>query len=279
MPHTAVNAIDPKEFQRVLSRNVKLPLIGGLIGAVVFVGLIFYLLSVISWVEHTDRVTREASELQRLSVDLETGMRGFLITGDEAFLQPYESAQPRLMAGLASLRTMVTDNQTQVDRIDRIATLQTSWNQFAVEMIALRRAGGDYTQAITAGRGKRLSDDMRTGYGNFIGVEQTLRFQRNNEANNTALAVIGLFLFFTLSLTGLLAFFGRRQLVALSTGYDTVLQRQATHGEALQRQAWLRGAQTDLTGELVGELSAQEMGRKVLDFFACRTCWTDPRSS
>ena len=70
MPHTAVNAIDPKEFQRVLSRNVKLPLIGGLIGAVVFVGLIFYLLSVISWVEHTDRVTREASELQRLSVDL-----------------------------------------------------------------------------------------------------------------------------------------------------------------------------------------------------------------
>lgn len=268
MPHTAVNAIDPKDFQRVLSRNVKLPLIGGLIGAVVFVGLIFYLLSVISWVEHTDRVTRDASELQRLSVDLETGMRGFLITGDEAFLQPYESAQPRLMAGLASLRTMVADNQTQVDRIDRIATLQTAWNQFAAEMIALRRAGGDYPQAIKSGRGKRLSDDMRAGYGNFINVEQTLRFQRNNEANNTALAVVGLFLFFTLSLAGLLAFFGRRQLVALSTGYDAVLQRQATHSEALQRQAWLRGAQTDLTGELVGELSAPEMGRKVLDFFA-----------
>jgi signal transduction histidine kinase/CheY-like chemotaxis protein/CHASE3 domain sensor protein len=268
MPHTAVNAIDPKEFQRVLSRNVKLPLIGGLIGAVVFVGLIFYLLSVISWVEHTDRVTRDASELQRLSVDLETGMRGFLITGDEAFLQPYESAQPRLMAGLASLRTMVADNQTQVDRIDRIATLQTAWNQFAAEMIALRRTGGDYQQVIRAGRGKRLSDDMRTGYGNFINVEQTLRFQRNNEANNTALVVVGLFLFFTLSLSGLLAFFGRRQLVSLSTGYDAVLQRQAMHGETLQRQAWLRGAQTDLTGGLVGELSAQEMGRKVLDFFA-----------
>lgn len=268
MPHTAVNAIDPKEFQRVLSRNVKLPLIGGFIGAVVFVGLIFYLLSVISWVEHTDRVTREASELQRLSVDLETGMRGFLITGDETFLQPYESAQPRLMAGLASLRTMVADNQTQVDRIDRIATLQTAWNQFAAEVIALRRSGGDYQQVIRAGRGKRLSDDMRTGYGNFINVEQTLRFQRNNEANNTALAVVGLFLFFTLSLAGLLAFFGRRQLVALSSGYDAVLQRQATHSEVLQRQAWLRGAQTDLTGELVGELSAQEMGRKVLDFFA-----------
>ncbi|RYF68128.1 MAG: two-component system sensor histidine kinase/response regulator, partial [Comamonadaceae bacterium] len=224
MPHTAVNAIDPKEFQRVLSRNVKLPLIGGFIGALVFVGLIFYLLSVISWVEHTDRVTRDASELQRLSVDLETGMRGYLLTGDETYLQPYESAQPRLMAGLASLRTMVSDNQTQVDRIDRITTLQTAWNQFAADMIALRRANGDYVQAIASGRGKRLFDDMRTGYGNFINVEQTLRFQRNNEANNTAWAVIGLFLFFTLSLAGLLAFFGRRQLVSLSTGYDAVLK-------------------------------------------------------
>ncbi|MGJ7490534.1 response regulator [Variovorax sp. ZT4R33] len=268
MPHTAVNAIAPREFQRLLSRNVKLPLIGGVLGAVVFVGLIFYLLSVISWVEHTDRVTREASELQRLSVDLETGMRGFLITGEDVFLQPYESAQPRLAAGMAVLRERVSDNPAQVDRLDRIATLQTAWNGFAAEMIALRRAGGDVEQAIRAGRGRRLSDDMRTGYANFINVEQTLRFQRNNEANNTAIAIVALFLFFTLTLSGLLAFFGRRQLVRLSEGYDTVLQRQATHAEALQRQAWLRGAQTELADDLVGELSALEMGRKVLGFFA-----------
>ena len=45
-------------------------------------------------------------------------------------------------------------------------------------------------------------------------------------------------------------------------------QEQAAHAETLQQQAWLRGAQTELAGELVGELSAQEMGRKVLAFFA-----------
>ena len=146
MPNTAVSAIDPREFQRLLSRNVKLPLIGGVVGAIVFVALIFYLLSVISWVEHTDRVTRDASELQRLSIDLETGMRGFLISGDETFLQPYESAQPRLAAGMIALRKLVADNTAQVDRLDRITTLQTAWNQFAAEMIALRRSGGDFQE-------------------------------------------------------------------------------------------------------------------------------------
>ena len=267
MPNTAVSAIDPREFQRLLSRNVKLPLIGGVVGAIVFVALIFYLLSVISWVEHTDRVTRDASELQRLSIDLETGMRGFLISGDETFLQPYESAQPRLAAGMIALRKLVADNTAQVDRLDRITTLQTAWNQFAAEMIALRRSGGDFQEAIRLGRGKRLTDDMRTGYVNFMNVEQSLRFQRNNEANNTALAIVAVFVLFTVAMTALLAFFGRRQLMRLSDGYGVVLQKQATHAEALQRQAWLRGAQTELTGELVGELSAQEMGRKVLGFF------------
>ncbi|MGI4778295.1 MAG: response regulator [Janthinobacterium lividum] len=266
--NSSVSSIDPEEFERVLSRNVKLPLIGGLVGVVVFVSLIFYLLSVIGWVEHTDRVTRDASEMQRLSVDLETGMRGFLITGDETFLQPYESALPRLVAGLASLRKMVGDNPVQVDRIDRISTLQTAWNRYADEMIALRRNGGDYTVAVRQGRGKRISDDMRTAYMTFVNFEQTLRFQRNTEANETSWVVIGLFVFFTLAATGLLAFFGRRQLVALSDSYDTVLQKQAAHGEALQEQAWLRGAQTELAAELVGEPGAAEMGRKVLKFFA-----------
>ncbi|RZL56425.1 MAG: response regulator [Variovorax sp.] len=266
--NSSSSSIDPGEFQRVLSRNVKLPLIGGLVGVVVFVSLILYLLSVIGWVEHTDRVTRNASEMQRLSVDLETGMRGFLITGDETYLQPYESAQPRLAAGLESLRRMVADNPAQVERIERIATLQTAWNRYADEMIALRRNGGDYAAAVRAGRGKRISDDMRTGYMNFVNFEQTLRFQRNTEANNTSWVVIGLFVFFTVAATGLLAFFGRRQLVELSDSYDTVLRKQAAHGEVLQEQAWLRSAQTELAGDLVGELGAAEMGRKVLKFFA-----------
>lgn len=262
------SAIDPEDFDRLLSRNLKLPLIGGISGAVVFVGLILFLLNTIGWVEHTDRVTRAASELQRQSIDMETGMRGFLITGDEAFLEPYQSALPRMKSDTAALRELVSDNRQQVERLDRIAATQTTWNEFARSLIAARRAGEDAQAQVRLGRGKRLTDDMRAEFTAFIDTEQTLRFQRNNNANSTAWWVICLFLLFTLTLTGLVAYFGRRQLMRLSDSYDVVLKEQAAHADRLTHEAWLRGAQTELVGELVGELSAPDMGRKILAFFS-----------
>ncbi|RSZ37200.1 MULTISPECIES: response regulator [unclassified Variovorax] len=261
-------AIDPDDFERLLSRNLKLPLFGGLFGAVVFVGLILFLLNTIGWVEHTDRVTRAASELQRQSIDMETGMRGFLITSDESFLEPYQNALTRIKSDTAALRELVSDNRQQVERIDRIAAIQASWNDFAKEVIDTHRTGQDGQTEVRVGRGKRLMDSMRAEFTAFMETEQALRFQRNNDANSTAWWVVGLFLLFTLSFTGLVAYFGRRQLVRLSESYDVVLKEQSDHADRLAHEAWLRGAQTELVGELVGELSAPDMGRKILAFFS-----------
>jgi CheY-like chemotaxis protein/CHASE3 domain sensor protein len=263
-------AIDPDDFERLLSRNLKWPLLGGLIGALVFVGLIVFLLSAISRVEQTDRVVRNASELQRRTIDMETGLRGFLITGEESFLEPYQSALPRIKGDIEALQGQVSDNRQQGERIGRIAALQTEWNEFAREMIAARRDGGDYQALVRQGRGKRLSDDMRAEFTAFMDTQQGLRFQRNEEANRTSWLVVGVFLLFTLVFTGMVAYFGRRQLMRLSDSYDAVLREQAAHAERLAQQAWLRSAQTEMVGELVGELSANDLGRKVLAFFSRR---------
>lgn len=261
-------AIDPDDFERLLSRNLRLPLVGAVVGAVVFVALILFLRNAIGWVEHTDRVTGAASELQRQSIDMETGMRGFLITGDETFLEPYQRALPRIKSDTAALRELVSDNRQQMERVDRIAAIQASWNEFALDLIAARRAGQDAQLQARLGQGKRLSDNMRAEFTAFIETERALRFQRNADANRTAWWVVGLFLLFTLGFTGLVAYFGRRQLVRLSDSYDVVLQEQAAHAERLAHEAWLRSAQTELVGELVGELSAPDMGRKILAFFS-----------
>ena len=202
-------AIDTADFERLLSRNIKLPLLGGLFGAVVFVALILYLLSTIAWVEHTDQVVRNASELQRRSIDMETGMRGFLISGQDRFLEPYDAALARVKTDTAALRQLVGDNPQQIERVDRIGSLQGAWNEFAAEMIAARRSGGDFEAAVKLGRGKRLTDDIRNEFDNFINTEQSLRFQRNAEVKRTSWMVVGLFLLFTLTLSGLVAFFGR----------------------------------------------------------------------
>ncbi|MGK9527597.1 CHASE3 domain-containing protein, partial [Salmonella enterica subsp. enterica] len=82
---TPAPSVDEKSFRKLLSRNVALPLGVGVLSAAFFVVLITYLLSVIQWVEHTDRVINNLNESSKLTVDLETGLRGFLITGDEHF--------------------------------------------------------------------------------------------------------------------------------------------------------------------------------------------------
>ncbi|MBK5553155.1 CHASE3 domain-containing protein, partial [Pseudomonas sp. TH03] len=154
---TSAPSVDEQRFRKLLSRNVSLPLGVGVISAVFFVALITYLLSVIQWVEHTDRVINNANEAVKLTVDLETGMRGFLLSGDEHFLDPYETAKPRIAVALNTLLELTADNPVQTDRLHRLQALQTDWATYAQSMIDLQRASGDYRGAVKAGRGKRLT--------------------------------------------------------------------------------------------------------------------------
>ena len=119
---------ESRDFQRILTRNVALPLAAGLVGAVLFVFLIYYLLGTIGKVEHTDQVLRRAAILQKLTVDKETSMRGFLIAGEEAFLGPYQIAVPQLKAESESIRPLVADNPNQTEILHRIDALQAEWD-------------------------------------------------------------------------------------------------------------------------------------------------------
>ncbi|RZA14595.1 MAG: two-component system sensor histidine kinase/response regulator, partial [Proteobacteria bacterium] len=139
------SSIDEQSFRRLLSRNVGLPLGVGVLSVAVFIAIIVYLLSVIDWVEHTDRVINNANEATKLSIDMETGMRGYLLSGAEGYLDPYELAKPRLAAELPALQALVADNPRQVDRLTRIMALQKDWLDYGGELIALKRATGDYS--------------------------------------------------------------------------------------------------------------------------------------
>ena len=232
--------MDQRSFRKLLSRNIGLPLGVGLLGAVAFVAVINYLLSAMQWVEHTDRVIGNANETVKLSIDMETGMRGFLITGDERFLDPYEVAKPKIFSSLQSLRGMVEDNPQQVDRIDRLVALQQAWNDFGKEMITQRRNGGEYRQAVGNGRGKRITDEIRKEFDDLVGTEQQLRMARNEKVSSVTVTAISAFVLLIVGLSALLAYLGRRDLLALSSSYDDNLKAQQRSAERLEHQAWLR---------------------------------------
>ncbi len=261
-------AIANDEFRRLLSRNVKLPLLLGMLGAVVFVALIAYLLSVISWVEHTDKVTRTATETQLLQADMQAAVRGYLLTGNDGFLQPTDIARTRAHALLGELRLLVGDNPQQAARAAKLDELQRTWEAYADDVVSAKRRGEEIGDRLQSGRGKRLADESRATLDAFLTTEQALRAERNQSANRAAIGVVAGYLLLSALISTVLSIFGRRQMLQLSDRYGSALAEQAVHAERMEEQAWLRGTQTELASRTVGKLTAHDLGRQVLDFCA-----------
>jgi PAS domain S-box-containing protein len=90
-------------------------------------------------------------------VDAETGERGFLLTGQEEFLQPYQRALPRLRDRLGWLRAKTADNPSQTDRVKRLEGLTALRVALLGERIDLRRQHAKDPGALAAaekGRGQ-----------------------------------------------------------------------------------------------------------------------------
>jgi len=120
-------SIDREQFRRILRRNVTLPMIVGVASALAFVGFVAYFLSVMSWVDHTQQVIGRTNELMTLNADMESGVRGYALSGQESFLAPYQVARPLMQAQMQGLAQMVADNPIQVERLKRIEALQLEW--------------------------------------------------------------------------------------------------------------------------------------------------------
>ncbi|WP_305823695.1 response regulator [Massilia brevitalea] len=259
------SSIDNSQFRRILTRNVALPLGLSVLSAGVFVAIIAYLISVLNWVEHSQQVIGNATEVNRLVSDMETGMRGYLLTGDESFLGPYVVAKPKVDAELENLSRLVNDNDSQVGRLQRVRAAQVEWVRYSNEMIERRRRNEDVIESIKSGRGKILTDDMRAQFAAFIAMERTLLQARNEDARSVTTWSVGFYLLFTLIVGGMMAAFGRRELVRLSTSYSDILDHEAEHNTELRHQAWLRTGQTELATRSAGIHSLEPLAQAVLD--------------
>jgi signal transduction histidine kinase/DNA-binding response OmpR family regulator/CHASE3 domain sensor protein len=260
------SSIDSTRFRRILSRNVAMPLGMGVLSALVFVGIIAYLINVLNWVEHSQRVIGKANEVSKLSADMEAGMRGFLLSGDEAFMSPYLQARQKIDAELNGLARMVDDNPPQLDRVRRIRAAQKEWELYAEEAIGRRSKNIDVVELVKSGRGKLLTDEVRRQFSRFAEVEEDLLQERNSSSRTVIGWSVGAFLLFSLTVAGLLALFGRRELVSLSNSYNDTLAHEAEHNALLRHQDWLRTGQAELATKSSNLHELEPLANAVLDY-------------
>lgn len=74
------------------------------------------------WVTHTENILKESSQLLTLLVDAETGVRGYGLTKDDAFLEPYEEARRSIPARFEQLDRLTPDGSPQQLKLEEIGT-------------------------------------------------------------------------------------------------------------------------------------------------------------
>ena len=92
------------------------------------------------WVQHTQKVISKGHLLEKLIVDMETGERGFLITGKDEFLQPFVASKKQWSIEIAETKKLVNDNPIQVENLNNIDIQAKQWiERAATPEIAQRR--------------------------------------------------------------------------------------------------------------------------------------------
>jgi len=138
------------------------------------------------WVDHTRVVLAEASAIVGSAVDMETGMRGFLLAGKEEFLDPYKGGEKATYEKIAALQQTVSDNPGQVERLGEVRAVLKEWQANVTEpTIQLRREIGDaptmndMAKLVGEARGKTFFDKFRGQIALFIEREAVLLEKRS----------------------------------------------------------------------------------------------------
>ncbi len=91
-------------------------------------------------VRHTIEVREATRQLFNLLEGAETGQRGFLLTRDATYLEPYNATLPAIDTVTRQLRTLIADNPSQLARFDRVRPLVETKLVELAQTIALARA-------------------------------------------------------------------------------------------------------------------------------------------
>jgi PAS domain S-box-containing protein len=148
-------------------------------------------------VVHTHEVLAKLDALLLVIQDLETGTRGFLLTGDEQFLEPAQPAPAQAEQHLRELQRLVADNAHQQQRLARLDQLVAAKLRVSNRQTELRRQGAaaaaEAQALVAAGEGKRVMDAIRDEVAAAIAEEHRLlgerRLRTDTDTAKTLLAL------------------------------------------------------------------------------------------
>lgn len=204
---------------------------------------------------HTHQVIVGVDELLSTIQDAETGQRGYLLTGNPLYLQPYDLAVAAVTRRLEEVQGLTRDNPVQQAHLRQVRRHVDAKMEELDATIRARRADGLSAALGRMGtdRGKAEMDAIRSEINLMRQEEQKLRFSRLAEmeaAYRTAL-VSGV-------LSGLLG-------AGLTLGIYVLIRRGARQRA---RQEWIHKGQVGLAEAMMGDQSVEQLADSILAYLA-----------
>ncbi len=130
-------------------------------------------------VDRSHNIIRTSQALEKSAVDMNTGMRGFLLTGDPAFLKPYVNGAENVAKLFEELRNEVADSPSQLELLAEMQRILEEWRtKVAAPAIALRNEIGevkdlhDLAKIVRETKGAELFDEFRDRVGQILAAER-----------------------------------------------------------------------------------------------------------
>ncbi len=217
------------------------------------------------WVDHSDEVIGKTYEFQKEVIDQETGFRGFLVSNDRLFLEPYLKAEP--LEVLRELGVLVSDSPPQQERVNEIGKRYALWlSETAPSMSGSATAVSRSRDEMLVRKGHM--DEIRAAVDDMMAVERNLRHERAlasmSSQSTTRVEFVGLLG----ALAVALAFFSRRQMRAIAGTFSSALKREKDARTKLQGEDWIRRGHVTLAEDIRGERTVAEVAERALGFLA-----------
>jgi CheY-like chemotaxis protein/CHASE3 domain sensor protein len=204
-------------------------------------------------VAHTHEVITSLEDILSTIKDAETGQRGYLLTGDERYLGPYDAALARIDERYEGIKRLTADNSQHQEVLPLIKKQIDLKLQELAETISVRQKSGfDAALAIViTDRGKATMDALRKNITTMQEEERVLRRQRLQENENAFQTAVK-----STIATGVLG-------MVLALAVASLLRRNE---HVRQQQQWLQTGQSQLSQRLIDEHKLDRLGDNALRF-------------
>jgi PAS domain S-box-containing protein len=222
-------------------------LIGVVLGllALIASACLIGLVNASAWVEHTYEVRLGLEQFLSALKDAETGVRGYLLTSQDAFLDPYRAALPAIAAAQDRLRLLTRDDAAQQRQLEDLRRLTAAKLAMMAENIAACRRGDREAalRRVRTGRGRQAMEAIRALAARIGTTEDQLLRRRQAAERRTIRNTITSAVMLTMTMTGVIA-----------TMYVLITREVAKRwrsGEELRRQTVVLRSILDNIGDAV----------------------------